>query len=74
MPNQFFCVADRGWPVKTCSESLSDQRSRCGVIAAGSSVYVFQELNTIILGYALEQYFGACVFPHEFSVDQDVVL
>jgi len=42
MPDQFLGVGDCGWPIETCSESLSDQCSRGGVVAAGSSMYVFQ--------------------------------
>jgi len=38
--DQFFCVVDRGWPVKACSESFPDQRSGGGMIAAGSGMYV----------------------------------
>jgi len=40
MPDQFLGVGDCGWPVKTCSEGLSDQCSRGGVVATGSSMYV----------------------------------
>jgi len=35
-----FSVSYRGWLIETSSESLSDQRSRGRVVAAGSSVYV----------------------------------
>jgi hypothetical protein len=40
MSDQFFYVGDRGWPVKTCSESLPDQRSGGSMVAAGSGMYV----------------------------------
>jgi len=40
MTDQLLSVSDCGWPVKTYSESLSDQCSRGGVVAKGPSVYV----------------------------------
>ena len=49
MSDQFFCVGDRGWPVKTCSESLPDQRFGGSVVAARSGMYVVEELDAIVL-------------------------
>jgi len=40
MSDQLFCVGDRDWPVKTCSESLPDQRSGGSMVATGSGMYV----------------------------------
>jgi len=40
MPDQFLGIGDCGWPVKAYSEGLSNQCSRGGVVAAGSSMYV----------------------------------
>jgi len=71
--DQFFGVVDRGWPVKTCSESFPDQRSGGSVVAAGSGMYVVEEFDAIILGYALEQQFGTCIFSHKFAVHQYVI-
>jgi len=70
MSDQFFYVGDRGWPV----ESLPDQCSGGCVVAAGSGVYVVQELDAIILGYAFEQHFRTCIFSHKFAVHQYVIL
>jgi len=57
MSNQFLSVSDCDWPVKTCPESLPDQCSGSGVVATGPSMYVIQELDAIILGYAFQQDF-----------------
>jgi len=40
MPDKLLSVSYCGWPVKTYSEGFSDQRSKSGVVATGSSVYV----------------------------------
>jgi hypothetical protein len=74
MSDQLFCVGDRGWPVKTCSESFPDQRSGGSMVAAGSGMYVVSELDAIILGYAFEQHFRTCIFSHKFAVHQYVIL
>ena len=74
MSDQFFYVGYRGWPVKTCSESLPDQCSGGCVVAVGSGVYVVLELDAIILGYTFEQHFKTCVFSHKFAVHQYVIL
>jgi len=74
MLDQFFCVGDRSWPVKTRSESLPDQCSGGRVVAAGSGVYVVQELDAIILGYTFEQHFRTCIFSHKFAIHQYVIL
>jgi len=40
MSDQLLAVGDCGWPIETCSEGLSDQCSRGGVVAVGSNMYV----------------------------------
>ena len=42
MSDEFLGVNDCSWPIKTCSKSLSDQCSRGGMVAAGSSMYVIE--------------------------------
>ena len=74
MSDQFLGVGDRGWPVKTCSEGLPDQCSGGRLVAAGSGVYVIQELDAVTLGYAFEQHFRTCVLSHEFAIHQYVIL
>jgi len=54
MTDQLLSVSYCGWPVKTSSESFSDQCFRGGVVATGSSVYVFQQLEAIVLSYAFQ--------------------
>jgi len=74
MSDQFLGVGDRGWPVKTYSEGLPDQCSGGRVVAAGSGVYVIQELDAAILGYAFEQHFRTCVLSHKFAIHQYGIL
>jgi len=74
MSDQFFCVGDRGWPVKACSKSLPDQRSGGSMVAAGSGVYVVEELDAIVLRDAFKQHFRTCIFSHKFTVHQYVIL
>ena len=57
-------------PIETCSESLSDQRSRGRVIAAGSNVYVLQEFDAVVLGDALHQDFRVGILAHESTVGE----
>jgi hypothetical protein len=40
MPEELLGVGDCGWPIKTYSDSLSDQCPRGGVVATGPRVYV----------------------------------
>ena len=37
-------------------------------------MYVIQELDAIILGYAFEQHFRTCVLSHKFAIHQYVIL
>jgi len=67
---ELFSVSYRGRPGKPYSESLSDQLARGCMSAAGSSMYVLEQLYTIILGDALHQYFCTCIFAHESAIDQ----
>jgi hypothetical protein len=67
---QLFGVGYSGWPIKPYSKSLSDQRSRSYMIATGTSVYFVEQLNTVVLGNALHEYFFACILTHEPTIDQ----
>jgi hypothetical protein len=69
MSNQLFSVGYYRRPVKPCSEILSDQRSRGCVVSAGSGMYVHEQLDAVVLGDALHQYFCTCVFAHESTID-----
>jgi len=40
--HQVFGVSYHGWPVKSCTESLSDQHSGGYMVATGSGMYVFE--------------------------------
>jgi hypothetical protein len=62
------------WPVETCSESFADQGPRGGVIAASTTVNVMEQLNTCFSSDTLHQNFLLCIFAHQDTVDQQVLL
>jgi len=68
--NQLFSVGYYRWPVKSCSKSLSNQRSGGCMVPTGSSMYVPEQFDTVVSGDTLHQYFQTCVFAHESTIDQ----
>jgi hypothetical protein len=67
--NKVLCISYCGGPVKTCTERVTDQCPRCGMITTGARMYFFQEFNTVFLLDALHQYFRFRIFAPQLTLD-----
>jgi hypothetical protein len=72
--DQLLCISHSRWPVETCSESFANQGPRSGMIAASTIVNFMEQLNTYVLSDTLYQDFLLCIFAHQDTVDQYVLL
>jgi hypothetical protein len=63
-------VGDRCGPIETLLESFSDKRSRPGMVAAGTSVYLLQHLVALTSRNAPHEYVGRPALV-ELAVDDD---
>jgi hypothetical protein len=68
--DQLLCIGHNRRPVETCSEGLSDQGPRGGVIATSTTVNFIEQLNTCFLSDTLHQNFFLCIFAYQDTVDQ----
>jgi hypothetical protein len=70
-PHDVLGVCDCCGPIETLSESLPDKCPRTGVVTAGASMYLLQQLVALIPKDAPHEYVGHPMFV-EFDVDEDV--
>jgi hypothetical protein len=68
--DQLFCIGHDRWLVETCSESLSDQGPRGGMIAASTTVNFMEQVNTCFSSDTLHQNCLLCIFAHQDTIDQ----
>jgi hypothetical protein len=68
--DQLFCIGHGRRPVETCSENLSDQGPRGGMIAASTTMNFMEQLNTNFSSDTLHQNCLLCIFVHQDTIDQ----
>ena len=49
MLDKVLCICSGRWPIKTCTEGLSNKVPSCGVVAAETGMNFSQELPTLLL-------------------------
>jgi hypothetical protein len=73
-PDEFLCIGHGRRLVETCSEGFADQGPRGSVIAASTTVNFMEQLNTYFASDTLHQNFLLCIFAHQDTVDQYILL